>query len=117
MQAHTQTQHTTTRRSQRALTAKAQARRNRRNNRTKRDLGGRRGGALGGAAAPTKVKCWNEVDAVLAELGWLERRLQGIEKRRRQATARAEQKAAKAARGLEATRLRLAMQLERFCRA
>jgi phage host-nuclease inhibitor protein Gam len=116
MQTHTQTQHTTTRHWRRALTAKAQARRNRRNSRTKRDLGGRRGGA-GGVTAPRKLKCWNEVDAVLAELGWLERRLEGIEKRRHEATARAEQEAAKAARGLEARRLRLAKQLERFCRA
>ncbi len=117
MQAHTQTQPTTTRHWRRALTAKAQARRNRRNSRTKRDLGGRRGGGLGRAAAPTKVKCWSEVDTVLAELGWLERQLEGIEKRRRQATVRAEQEAAVATRGLEARRLRLATALEQFCRA
>ncbi len=116
MQAHTQTQHTTTRRWRRALTAKAQARRNRRSSCTKQDLGSR-GGGPGSATTPTKVKCWSEVDTVLAELGRLERQLEGIEQRRRQATVRAEQEAAVATRGLEARRLRLATALERFCRA
>jgi len=63
-----------------------------------------------------KVNCWSEADAALAELGWLERHLVAIEKRRREATAAVEVKAAKDAHGLEARRRRLTTALERFCR-
>lgn len=97
------------------MKAKAQAPPDPKNGRRRQPLGGTRGGGRARASAQMKVKGWNEADAALAELGWLERRLGAIEKRRREATAAAETEAAKAAAGLEARRLRLTRALERFC--
>ncbi len=62
------------------------------------------------------IECWAEADAALAELGRLERTLEGIERRRTAEMAQAEQRAAEESQRLEAERERLAGALEGFCR-
>ncbi len=64
----------------------------------------------------SRIECWAEADAALAELGQLERRLEGIEQRRSAEVAQAEQRATEERQRLEAERARLAGALEGFCR-
>ncbi|MDA2914827.1 hypothetical protein MYX77_12920, partial [Acidobacteriia bacterium AH_259_A11_L15] len=64
----------------------------------------------------TRVECWAEADATLAELGRVAMRQEGIEQERQAVVARAEAAASRASRGLEEQRQALEAELEGFCR-
>lgn len=62
------------------------------------------------------MRCWGEADAALAELGRIEKGLEVLDKRRRQALERVEAEAARQGRELQQRQGRLLAALERFCR-
>ena len=65
----------------------------------------------------SRVECWGDAEAALAELGWLQRRLAKIEQRHAQALARVEGAAARVERPLQARQRKLEAALEKFCRS